>query len=78
MYGTNLEQVGPNMTKLDQLGQVGHLAVFCLREIASWKSTFDHSFLFPTMFRALLNTVHTEMIYNKKQFEHKLCNVMFM
>ena len=31
MYGTNLDQVGPNMAKLDQLGQVGrHFAIFCL------------------------------------------------
>ena len=30
VYGTNLEQVGPNMAKLDQLGQVGRaFAVFC-------------------------------------------------
>ena len=38
MHGTNLDQVGPNMAKLDQLGHVGrHFAVLFL----SWKSTFD-------------------------------------
>ena len=31
VYGTTLDQVGPNMDKLDQLGQVGrHFAVFRL------------------------------------------------
>ena len=31
VYGTNLDQAGPNWAKLDQLGQVGrHFAVFRL------------------------------------------------
>ena len=56
VYGTNLYQVGPNMAKLDLLGQVGrHFAVFCLLGKAPL-SNLDQvgPALFPAVFRALL------------------------
>ena len=57
VYGTNLDQVGPNMAKLDQLGQVGrHFAVFgLLRKAPLTNLDQVGPVLFPTVFRALLN-----------------------
>ena len=56
VYGTNLDQVGPNMAKLDQLGQVGrNFAVFCLLRKAPLTNLDQVGpVLFPTIFRALL------------------------
>ena len=59
VYGTNLAQVGPNMAKLDLLGQVGrHFAVFCLLGKAPLANLDQVGLvtlvLFPTVFRALL------------------------
>ena len=56
VYGTNLDQVGPNMAKLDQLGQVGrHFAAFCLLRKAPLTNLDQVGpVLFPTVFRELL------------------------
>ena len=56
MYGTNLDQVGPNMAKLDLLGQVGrHFAVLCLLGKAPLTNLDQVGpVLFPTVSRALL------------------------
>ena len=56
MYGTNLDQVGPNMAKLDLLGQVGRrFAVFCLLGKAPLTNLDQVGpVLFPAVFRALL------------------------
>ena len=61
MYGTNLDQVGPNMAKLDLLGQVGrHFAVFCLLRKAPLTNLDQVGpVLFPAVFRALLKNVST-------------------
>ena len=55
MYGTNLNQAGPNWAKLDQLGQVGHhFAVFrLLRKALLTKLDQVGPALFPTVFREL-------------------------
>ena len=55
MYGTNLDQAGPNWAKLDQLGQVGrHFAVFrLLRKVLLAKLDQVGPVLLPTVFRAL-------------------------
>ena len=53
VYGTNFEQVGPNVAKLDQLGQVGrHIAALCLLGRAIWTNLdqvgLSHNILCPT------------------------------
>ena len=69
MYGTNLDQVGPNMAKLDLLGQVARqFAVFCLLGKAPLTNLDQVGpVLFPTVFRALLNIV-METPKKKQQF----------
>ena len=69
VYGTNLDQVGPNMAKLDLLGQVGrHFAVFCLFGKAPL-SNLDQvgPVLFPAVFRALLRDLLTPL----KKLRHR-------
>ena len=49
VYGTDVDQIGPNMTKMDQLGQVGRrFAVFCLLRFRhlwwTWTKLVQHSF----------------------------------
>ena len=51
VYGTNLDKVGPNMAKLDQLGQVDrHFAVFyCLGKAPLTNLDQVGPVLFPTV-----------------------------
>ena len=72
MYGTDLDQVGSNMAKLDQLGQVGcHFVVFCLlREAPLTNLDQVGPVLFPTVFRALLIEVANRKLEAPAALEH--------
>ena len=81
MYGTNLDQVGPNMAKMTtQLGQVGrHFAIFCLlREAPMTNLDQVGPALFPTVFRALLIPLLTNIGDVRVKFRKILVSIEFL
>ena len=77
VYGTNLDQVGPDMAKLDQFGQVGrHFAVFCLLRKAPLTNLDQVGpVLFPTIFRALLSIFRIFRVFASAFSAFLLCGV---